>query len=144
MRVQFYHNTEDPLALACELIARAQSNGRKVALRLPDTQALRRADQLLWTFEPQSFVPHVTAGNPLDAETPVVLMEASSPAAWPHADLLFNLAPDMPQGFADFRMLIEIIGREESQRLPARHRWMEYKKLGHELQAFDSEKREAL
>lgn len=144
MRVQFYHNTEDPLALACELIARAHAGGRKVALRLPDANSTRRADQMLWTDEQCLFVPHVAAGSPLAAETPVILAEAGAQTPWPHADMLFNLADDVPPDFSGFRMLIEIIGREESQRAPARSRWMEYKRQGHELQAFDSERRKAM
>ena len=144
MRVQFYHNTEDPLALACELISRAHAGGRKVALRLPDGSTLRRADQLLWAADPLSFVPHVAADHALAAETPVVLAEAGSAAAWPHTDVLVNLAPDVPPDFADFRMLVEIIGRDEAERAPARSRWMNYKQQGHELQAFDSEQRKAM
>ncbi|MDX5362756.1 MAG: DNA polymerase III subunit chi [Pseudazoarcus pumilus] len=144
MRVQFYHNTEDPLALACELITRAHAGGRRIALRLPDSGTLRRADQLLWAADPQSFIPHVTAGHALAPETPVILAEAGSPADWPHADLLFNLATDVPPDFAGFRMLVEIIGRQEAERVPARSRWMHYKQAGHELQAFDSEQRRAM
>jgi len=143
MRVQFYHNTEDPLALACELIARAQASGRRIALRLPDATSVRRADQLLWTFDPGSFVPHVPAASPLAAETPVVLAEAGH-TGWPHDDLLFNLASDVPPDFERFRMLVEIIGRSEAERGPARARWMHYKQNGHALQAFDSERREPM
>ena len=143
-RVQFYHNTEDPLALACELIARAQQAGRKIALRLPDAASARRADQLLWSFDPLAFVPHVAVSSPLAAETPVILSDAGTPTEWPHADLLFNLASDVPPGYADFRMLVEIIGKDEALRAPARSRWMTYKQQGHELQAFDSELRKAL
>jgi len=144
MRVQFYHNTEHPLALACELVVRAHARGRKIALRLADADAARRANQLLWTFDPQAFVPHVAVDSPLAGETPVILAEAGHTAPWPHDDLLFNLAHDVPPGFEDFRLLVEIIGRSEAERLPARERWMHYKKQGHALQAFDSERREAM
>lgn len=143
-RVQFYHNTSDPLALACELIARACSSGRKIALRMADADAARRADQMLWTFNPQAFVPHVLADSPLATETPVIVGHAGGHAAWPEHDLLFNLASDVPPGFDAFRMVIEIVGRDEEERLPARARWMQYKQQGHALQAFDSERREAI
>lgn len=137
-RVQFYHNTPDPIALACELIARAHAGGRRIALRLPDGDSLRRADQMLWSFEQQSFIPHVANNHPLAPETPVVLADARTPSAWPHHDLLFNLAPELPAEPESFRMVIEIIGQQESERQPARARWMEYKRRGFELKAFDS------
>jgi DNA polymerase-3 subunit chi len=143
-RVQFYHNTEDPLALACELAARACAGGRQVALRLADEGAAQRVDQLLWSFDQLAFVPHVTVNHPLAAETPVVIGLAGGAMPWPARDLLFNLATDIPPDFADFHTVVEIIGRDEASRLPARARWMHYKQAGHPLKAFDSERREAI
>ena len=37
-RVQFYHNTPDPLAFACEMVARAWGSGRKVAVQVATNQ----------------------------------------------------------------------------------------------------------
>jgi DNA polymerase-3 subunit chi len=143
-RVQFYHNAENPLGLACELATRAFAGGRKVALRVPDAASARQLDQMLWSFEQQSFVPHVMAGSPLAAETPVIIGRADAPADWPHAEILFNLADDIPAGFERFRMLVEIIGQSEAQKLPARARWKHYKQQDLPLQAFDAIRREAI
>ena len=143
-RVQFYHNAEHPLALACELAQRAVAGGRKVAVRLPDADSARQFDRLLWSFESLAFVPHVMAGSPLAEETPVVIGQAAAPGGWPHNDVLMNLANDLPPGFEQFRTLVEIIGQSEAQRLPARARWMHYKQRALPLQAFDAVRREAL
>ncbi|NMG15272.1 DNA polymerase III subunit chi [Aromatoleum bremense] len=143
-RVQFYHNAENPLALACELAARAYSGGRRVAVRVPGAAAARELDQLLWSFDPLLFVPHVMADAPLAARTPVVIGDATRATAWPHAELLFNLADDIPPDFERFRMLVEIVGQGEAQKLPARARWTHYKQRELPLQAFDAVRREAL
>lgn len=143
-RVHFYHNTPDRLALAGELVGRALERGRKAAVRLPDAASLQRFDQLLWTREALSFLPHVPIDSPLAAETPVVLAAAGGDEAWPHADMLFNLAGDLPPGFDRFRLLVEIVGQNEADRLPARARWSTYKQRGCELKAFDAELRVAL
>jgi DNA polymerase-3 subunit chi len=143
-RVQFYHNTEHPLALACELAQRAWGGGRKVALRVPDAATARQLDQLLWSFEQLAFVPHVMAGSPLAQETPVVIGQADAPAPWPHEDVLLNLADDIPPDFQRFRMLVEVVGQSEAHKLPARARWKHYKQLDLPLQAFDAVRREAL
>lgn len=142
-RVQFYHNTADPLGLACAFIARAYGSGRKVALRLADEHTARQADLLLWSFEPLSFVPHVLADHPLAPETPVVVGHARAEPAWPHQDLLLNLAADLPPGVDAFRRVVEIVGQSEAERMPARMRWAEYKRRGLVPEAFDSERREA-
>jgi DNA polymerase-3 subunit chi len=143
-RVHFYHNTPDRLALAGELVGRALERGRKATVRLPDAATLKRFDQLLWTKDALSFLPHVPIDSPLAAETPVVLTAADADAPWPHADMLFNLADDVPPGFEGFRLLVEIVGQTEADKLPARTRWGFYKQRGCDIKAFDAELRVAL
>lgn len=143
-RVHFYHNTPDRLALAGELVGRALERGRKAAVRLPDAATLKRFDQLLWTHDALSFLPHVVVDSPLAGETPIVLAAAGADEHWPHADMLFNLADDIPPGFEGFRLLVEIVGQNEAERVPARVRWAAYKQRGCEIKAFDAELRVAL
>ncbi len=143
-RVQFYHNTPDRLALAHELAAGAHARGRKVALRCTDATQLRRLDQALWTAVPLDFVPHVGVGSALAAETPVVLAAAGDDSRWPHTDMLFNLADDVPAEAEGFRMVVEIVGRDAAEVHAARQRWAAYRQRGYELKAFDAERRVAL
>ncbi len=143
-RVQFYHNTPDRLALVRELVAGAWQRGRKLAIRCADTAQLKRLDQSLWMAEPLSFIPHVAIDSALAAETPVVLAAAGDEARWPHTDLLFNLADGLPPQHEAFRMLIEIVGKDEAEKHAARQRWAAYRQHGYELKAFDAELRVAL
>ncbi|ENO86295.1 DNA polymerase III subunit chi [Thauera linaloolentis] len=142
--VRFYHNTPDRLALACELVARAYGSGRKVAVRMPDGASARELERVLWTREPLAFVPHVLRDSELAAETPVVIGDGASASPWPHADTLFNLAPDLPPDYQTFRIVVEIVGQTEAERLPARARWARYREQGLAPKAFDAERRVAL
>ena len=142
-RAQFYHNVEDPVALACELVARAHASGRLISIRAAGPEMAARIDHELWTFDPQSFVPHVRADSPLAPQTPVVI-HAAAPVTWPHEDVLFNLADDLPEAFSGFRMIVEFVGRGDASRNPARARWMHYKREGVQLTAFDATTRERL
>lgn len=143
-RIQFYHNAANPLSLACELAARACGSGKRVAIRVPDAATARELDRLLWTWDAQGFTPHVLADSPLAAETPVVIGRADAPNAWPHGEILFNLANELPPAFEDFRLLVEIIGQGEADKQHARERWRHYKQHGLPLQAFDAVRREAI
>jgi DNA polymerase-3 subunit chi len=143
-KVQFYHNAADPLELACEFAAKAYAGGRRVALLVPDAETATQLDRMLWSMEPPAFIPHVLAGSALAFETPVIIGRADEAFDWPHDELLFNLADDVPTGFQRFRMVVEIVGESEGQKRPARARWMHYKNLGLPLQAFDAVRREAL
>ncbi|MCK6408329.1 DNA polymerase III subunit chi [Thauera sp.] len=143
-RVQFYHNTADRLVLTRELVANALGRERKVAVRCTDAAHLRRLDQFLWTSEPLAFIPHVAAESALASETPVVLAAADAPYAWPHADMLFNLADDLPAEAEGFRMLVEIVGTDAAEVHAARLRWREYRQRGYDIKVFDAERRAAL
>lgn len=143
-RVQFYHNTPDRLALTCELVEKAYASGRQVAIRVADAALARRLDQHLWTATPLSFIPHVLTDSPLATETPVVIGAADKEPEWPHGDLLFNLAEDVPPGYEHFRAVIEIVGQSEAEKRPARARWQHYKAEKVPLKAFDAETRTAL
>jgi hypothetical protein len=62
------------LRLACRIAEKAYLSEQKVVVLLDDADALRRFDELLWTFGDGSFVPHdsvAAAGSPCEA--PVAL-----------------------------------------------------------------------
>ena len=71
--IRFYHNAPDRLRVACVLCTKARAGGRKISVFAPDGSTSRHFDQMLWSFQPLSFVPHVAAGSPLETETPVVI-----------------------------------------------------------------------
>ena len=141
--VHFYHNAIDPIALACELVGNAHRGGRKAVIISPDMALAQQLDRQLWTADSGNFIPHVMNSSPLAAETPIII-GITGEKDWPHTDLLFNLAAELPAAYERFRMLIEIISCNETERAPARTRWMHYKQQQFPLKAFDAERRMAL
>jgi DNA polymerase-3 subunit chi len=141
--VHFYHNAKDPLGLVCELVSNAHRGGRKAIILSPDAAYAQQLDHRLWTADPGGFIPHAMNGSPLAAETPIIIGLVGE-KEWPHTDLLFNLATELPAACERFRMLIEVIGHSEAERAPARARWMHYKQQQFPLKAFDAERRMAL
>lgn len=133
--VRFYHNAPDRLRVACVLTAKASSGGRRVAVFAPDGGVARHFDQMLWTFQPLAFVPHVAAASPLAAETPIVI--GGTLDTLPHDDVLINLGNDLPAGFERFRLVLEIVGPSDDERQAARDRYRRYKQQGHALDAHD-------
>jgi DNA polymerase-3 subunit chi len=143
-RVRFYYNTPDPFAQACELVTRAYQQGRRIALKFAAETEARRFDQLLWTYASQSFVPHVALSSPLAPETPILLCAGADEVKWPHQDILFNLTHQLVPEAERFKIVIEIVGQQQNEIMPARQRWQHYKRNGHKLESFDSVSREAL
>lgn len=137
--VRFYHNAPDRLRVACVLTAKASGGGRRVSVFAPDGNVARHFDQMLWSFQPLAFVPHVAAGSPLAAETPVVI--GTRLEALADNDVLINLGDDLPSGFERFSLVIEVVGPTDPERQAARGRFRRYKEQGHTLSAHDLNQR---
>lgn len=133
--IRFYHNAPDRLRVACTLAAKAWGQGRRISVYAGDGAQARHFDQLLWSFQPLAFVPHVGADSPLAAETPVVI--GTHLDALPHEDVLINLGGELPPGFERFGLIVEIVGRDDFERHAARLRYRAYKQAGFPLDAHD-------
>lgn len=74
MQVDFYHLTRIPLDRALPQIAQkvVESGGRLLVVA-GDEGERARLDSLLWTFSPESFLPHGQAGGEDDSRQPVLI-----------------------------------------------------------------------
>jgi DNA polymerase-3 subunit chi len=116
-------------AFACRLIEKAYLLDLKVLVlndTLADAQAL---DELLWTFNERSFVPHQLCvdGQPVDPATPVQLAVYSDDS--PGADLLLNLASAQPANLQRYARIAEVIDADEERRRAGRERFKAYRDL---------------
>ena len=59
---------------ACEIAGENHARGRRVQILAVDQEQAERLDDLLWTFKPESFIPHgLWVGSPDEPEQPVVI-----------------------------------------------------------------------
>jgi DNA polymerase III subunit chi len=132
-RVDFYvlksAAAQQRWAFACRLTEKAYLKDLKIVIvndTLADAQAL---DELLWTFNERSFVPHKLCldEQSLDPATPVHLVVES--AAIPAADLLVNLAPRLPTQLQRYQRIAEVIDADEERRRQGRERFKAYRDL---------------
>jgi DNA polymerase-3 subunit chi len=134
LRVDFYI-IEDPsssarLKLACKLAEKAYLAAQSVLVWHTDAGELRDFDELLWTFNDGSFVPHEALpdnGIP-GTETPVLLSAGVALSA--NVDIIINLAPELPPGLSWTRRIAEIIDGDDARRRAGRARFKAYRELG--------------
>ncbi len=98
---------------------------------LAEPARLRAFDEQLWTFSPLDFVPHCMADSALAAQTPIVL--ATSVESAPHYQVLLNLGTTVPEQFARFERLLEVVGNTPDELAAGRDRYRFYRDRGYEL-----------
>jgi DNA polymerase III subunit chi len=115
-------------AFACRLTEKAYLKDLKIVIvsdTLADAQAL---DELLWTFNDRSFIPHKVC---LDEQSmdPATAVHLTVETALPTADLLVNLAQRLPAQFQRYARIAEVIDADEERRRLGRERFRAYRDL---------------
>jgi len=131
--IDFYFNASDRLEVACRLAGKAAARNTRMLIYAPDLA--QRLDQMLWTWQAVSFVPHCFATDALAAETPVVI--AADAASTPDCEVLLTLSPQCPDFFARYPRLLEIVSRDEEERKAGRTRYAWYRERGYAIRNHD-------
>ncbi len=81
MQVDFYHLTLQPLDRVLPRIAErvVESGGRLLVVSEAEAQRVA-IDRLLWTYAPESFLPHAIADGDSEAAQPILIAADPSPA----------------------------------------------------------------
>jgi len=114
-------------AFACRLTEKAYLRDLSVVIVSDSPADTRALDDLLWTFNERSFIPHQICVNeqPPDPATKVYL--AALPVGAPPADLLVNLADRLPEHWERYPRIAEIIDADEERRRLGRGRFKSYR-----------------
>lgn len=124
----------EPLKLVCELARKAYDSNQSTLILARDQAQAEELDDLLWSFDPDAYVPHQIAGSDEDdEETPVLLATPDSDT--PSRPLVINLRDAAWQGACE--RVLEVVPADPSAREPLRERWKQYKAMGLELNKYD-------
>ncbi|WP_372424131.1 DNA polymerase III subunit chi [Salinarimonas chemoclinalis] len=131
--VWFYHLQRATLEEALpRLVVKAREKGWRVAIRTTGEERRDALDDLLWTFEDESFLPHVTETDPQAAEEAVVIQTGEGDLNAPDALLLVDGAA-LPEDLARYQRVTLIFdGDDDDAVAQARVRWKAVKAAGHE------------
>lgn len=133
--MQFYHLTTTPLERALpKLLERAVSGGYKVLLAVESDERGEQLNQLLWTYDPGSFLPHGSDKEAQAEQQPVLISTSIDPV---NSANLLMVTDGRSVKDAGFARIIDIFDGNDGQiTTAARARWKEYKDIGHELTYF--------
>ena len=72
--IRFYHLTSKSLDQALpEILTKALSGERRILVKTGDEKQLSRMNEHLWTFDPNSFLPHGTEKDGHSEDQPIFL-----------------------------------------------------------------------
>jgi DNA polymerase-3 subunit chi len=134
-RIDFHTNIADKLGYACRLARKAYAARAKLVLLAETPAQAAQLNEALWTLSGTDFIPHVTAGDLLAPETPVIVT-ADEEVELPHRDMLINLTRRTPAGFDSFARVFEIISTDEEDAAAGRARYVAYKRQQYPLTHF--------
>jgi DNA polymerase-3 subunit chi len=139
VRVDFYVLSEDApdarLRWACRLAEQAAEQGSRVYLQTSDPGDARRLDELLWTYNDRSFLPHeiFSGGEPSHSRVLVLLGDAPPPPS--HRQLVVNLTEAVPAGLEQYERVAEIVDVDPERKRTARERYKQYRERGCALES---------
>ncbi len=139
MRVEFYVLSEDApdarLRWACRLAEQAAEQGARVYVQTAGPADAQRLDDLLWTYNDRSFLPHeIFSGAPAaHARVMVLLGDAAAPPS--HRQLVVNLTDAIPAELEQYERVAEIVDVDPERKRTARERYKQYRERGCTLES---------
>jgi len=138
VQVNFYSlsskTPESRQHFACRLAEKAFSLGHQIYIQTDSEEQARSLDDLMWQFNPASFVPH--ALHKADQVGSVAVLIADKPPSPSHTDVLINLATSPCEAHAQFSRINEIITSDEESLQQGRSRYRYYKDQGYAPETF--------
>lgn len=132
--VRFYHLERQSLdQILPQLVTKALAGDHRIVIRAANDAQAEQINAHLWTFDPESFIPHGSAKDGHEAEQPVLIASASENLNKASVLILAGGQDggDVPDGFSLVCDMID--GRDEQAVTAARQRWKIYKDAGHDV-----------
>jgi DNA polymerase-3 subunit chi len=130
MEVGFYHLTRSRLDEALpQLLEKAVERELRAVLVARDDEQRRHLDELLWTYRPDSFLPHGTAATGFAERQPIFLArDLENPNG---ATVLVLVDGLMPPAELPFTRVVDLFdGADEAAVAAARERWRQWRERG--------------
>ncbi len=124
------NETEQSHFHACLQAANFYRKNQRVFIYCADQQAAHQLDELLWAFEPDSFVPHNLPG---EGPRNGAAVEISWQPPTNRRAILINLTSTVPNFANQFSYIIDFVPSDETLKQQARERYKGYRQWGFQV-----------
>ena len=138
-RIDFYIlESNTPQArekFACRLIEKVQSNGHSIFVQSQAVQQSELLNDLLWSFKPESFLPHALLDSTEAKNCSIVIGNKTATDENRINDVLINFDPDVPDSFSQYNRVVEIVNKQDNSSVDGRTRYAYYKDRGYKMES---------
>ena len=141
-KVDFYlipeSSKQEQFRFASRLLEKAYHQNHQVYVHVANAADAHQLNDQLWTFRDISFVPHGLVGEKLESTPPIQIGYDNNSGI--HQDILLNLSQGIPNDYATFNRVIEVVFNDPQTRQAARGRYKQYQSEGCEIETHDLRK----
>lgn len=134
-QVEFYSVDEEdsklPFAHITEVVKRGYRKGQKIFIHTENKKLAEKVDEILWTLDTKSFLPHQLVGEDENTKPPIEIGFGQTPKIRP--DILINLSSEIPSFFSHFNWVFEYAHGDDESKEKARSRFKFYRERGYPL-----------
>jgi DNA polymerase-3 subunit chi len=124
-------NMQARMLLACKLVEKARANNMLVHINLSSYPECERMDNLLWSYNDLSFIPHDILRQNTQRQAGIIVTIGDTSEPNDTRGLLINLTSEIPPYFNKFKKFAEIIDQEQDVLVNGRKRYAYYRKEGY-------------
>lgn len=134
-KIDFYilpeQSSQSGELLACRLAEKAFHQQHTIYIHTASSAQANHLDDLLWTFNQGSFLPHDIANQGSKPNAPITIGFQDAPQI--DCDVMINLSEEIPSFFSRFTRVAEVVDRTADARSQARERYRFYRDRGYTL-----------
>ena len=118
--------------IACRLVDKAYRLGHRIYVHTDTAEQAKRINDLLWTFQAGSFIPHELNNATSETAAPVLIGYDGSPH--PGWEVLINLAAAVPTFFSSYARVAEVVDQSETVKAQTREHYRFYRDRGYPIE----------
>ena len=129
--VRFYHLTRQPLEIGLPaIVSKAHGRGHKILIKCANAGEVKKLNDVLWTYHPDSFLPHGTANDDHADLQPILITHDDENLN--KAETLILCGGATSDHVKDFSLTCEMLEDHNTDLVTAaRTRFKSYKEAGH-------------
>ena len=132
MRIDFYHLQKSTLEQVLPVLAeKVFATGKRLLIKTDIPEQADHLDSLLWTYKPDSWLPHGTREDGFEEDQPVFISTGNDNPN--HAETVMLIDGGAIEEVETFERCLDLFdGRDEAAVQNARELWKAVVKAGHE------------